>query len=155
MLAPQEHAGCGDHTMWKLGKRAPSFTKGLLCDSCSPISSCDVNSSNVHCRHVLCEQTGLDRGRWGSSPPGQTKYGCAWLSCRMALIAVGTGWPISLLFCTNRLRKQSSHLVRPPFGEELLLWELISWELTLWDFKRYFQSHAQYTHTNNNTQSCS
>ena len=28
---------------------------------------------------------------------------------------VGTGWAISVLLCINGLRKQSSHLVGPPF----------------------------------------
>ena len=43
------------------------------------------------------------------------------LGCQKAL--VGTGWAISLILRTNRLRKQSSNLVGPPF----LTVTLFSW----------------------------
>jgi len=50
-------------------------------------------------------------GRFSSLVPGNmTTSG---LSCRKPLVS--TGWAISLLLCTNELRKRSSGHVGPPF----------------------------------------
>ena len=47
-------------------------------------------------------------GKWVGAPKGCKQHGCfwAWLSTR---------WATSLLLCMNRLRKQCSGLVGPPF----------------------------------------
>ena len=44
---------------------------------------------------------------------------CSWLCLGAGLgirkALVGTGWVVSLLLCMTGLKKQSSHLVQPPF----------------------------------------
>ena len=56
---------------------------------------------------------GVTRGGGWVSTLGPGKMTASGLSCRKYL--VGTGWAISLLLCTNGLRKQSSGHVGPPF----------------------------------------
>jgi len=46
-------------------------------------------------------------------PMGANSMAASGLGSRKAL--VGTGWAISILLCMNRLRKQPSGLVGPPF----------------------------------------
>ena len=55
----------------------------------------------------------VGQGEWVGAPEGYKHHGRVWAQLRKTL--VGTGWTIFHPLCTNRLRKQFSHLVGPPF----------------------------------------
>ena len=63
-------------------------------------------------RFCTSRKGGTEGGGWVSTlGPGNTT--ASGLSCRKTLVS--TGWAVSLLLCTNGLRKPSSGHVGPPF----------------------------------------
>ena len=74
--------------------------------------SLDVTSDmSLGLRFCASRKGGTGGGGWVSTL-GPGNMASSGLSCRKPLI--GTGWAISLLLCTNGLRKQSSGHVGPP-----------------------------------------
>jgi len=76
--------------------------------------------------HVLCRWVFLEIGSTWAERVGQEKVGgctqrvqTTWPPLDLALenTSVGSGWGTSVLLCTNRLRKQSSHLVWTSFWQ--------------------------------------
>ena len=64
-------------------------------------------------RQCPCDLGSVPARKGGTVGDGQVYMAGSGLSCRNPL--VGIGWAISLLLCTNGLRKQSSDHVGPPF----------------------------------------